>query len=196
MLIARNLAIDMPDYVHLALDNGVKPSEVSEMITHLAFYSGWENAMSAVAATRSVFAQRGINANELPAASPKLLPLNEAAEAQRESRNADLYAAVAPGVLQYTTDVLFRDLWLRPALAPRDRSLVTVSALVASGQVAQVSYHLNRAMDSGLTRRKQPRCSRNSRSTRAGRTSSRRCRSRRTSSRNGADWSEPCLMSS
>lgn len=151
VLIARNLAIDMPDYVHLALDNGVKPSEVSEMITHLAFYSGWENAMSAVAATRSVFAQRGINANELPAASPKLLPLNEAAEAQRESRNADLYAAVAPGVLQYTTDVLFRDLWLRPALAPRDRSLVTVSALVASGQVAQVSYHLNRAMDSGLT---------------------------------------------
>lgn len=44
--------------------------------------------------------------------------------------------------LQYTTDVLFRDLWLRPALAPRDRSLVTVSALIAAGQVAQISYHL------------------------------------------------------
>jgi 4-carboxymuconolactone decarboxylase len=47
--------------------------------------------------------------------------------------------------------VLFRDLWLRPDLAPRDRSLVTVSSLIASGQVAQVPYHLNRAMDSGLT---------------------------------------------
>ena len=35
--------------------------------------------------------------------------------------------------------------------APRDRSLVTVSALIASGQVAQVGYHLNRAMDNGLT---------------------------------------------
>ena len=32
----------------------------------------------------------------------------------------------------------FRDLWLRPALAPRDRSLVTVSALIAAGQVAQI----------------------------------------------------------
>jgi 4-carboxymuconolactone decarboxylase len=42
-------------------------------------------------------------------------------------------------------------LWLRPDLAPRDRSLVTVSALVASGQVAQIPYHLNRAMDNGLT---------------------------------------------
>ena len=39
-----------------------------------------------------------------------------------------------------------------PHLAPRDRSLVTVSALIASGQVAQVPYHLNRAMDNGLTR--------------------------------------------
>ena len=53
--------------------------------------------------------------------------------------------------MQYTTDVLFRDLWLRPDLAPRDRSLVTVSALVASGQVAQIPYHLTRAMNNGLT---------------------------------------------
>ena len=40
---------------------------------------------------------------------------------------------------------------MRPALAPRDRSLVTVSGLIAAGQVAQVTYHLNRAMDNGLT---------------------------------------------
>jgi 4-carboxymuconolactone decarboxylase len=51
----------------------------------------------------------------------------------------------------YTTDHLFRDLWLRPDLAPRDRSLVTVAALIASGHVAQVTFHLNRAMDNGLT---------------------------------------------
>ena len=53
--------------------------------------------------------------------------------------------------MQYITDVLFRDLWLRPDLLPRDRSLATVSALIASGQVAQVPYHLNRAMDNSLT---------------------------------------------
>jgi len=41
-------------------------------------------------------------------------------------------------------------IWLRPDL-PRDRSLVTVSALIASAQVAQIPYHLNRAMDNGLT---------------------------------------------
>ena len=56
-------------------------------------------------------------------------------------------------MVQYTTDLLFRDLWLRPALAPRDRSLITVTALIASGQVAQITFHLNRAMDHGLTER-------------------------------------------
>ena len=81
----------------------------------------------------------------------KLLPLDEAAEADRAARVGQQFGGVAPGVVQYTTDVLFRDLWLRPDLAPRDRSLVTVSALVASGQVAQIPYHLNRAMDNGLT---------------------------------------------
>lgn len=45
------------------------------------------------------------------------------------------------------TEVLFHDLWLRPALAPRDRSLVTLSGLIAAGQVAQITFHLNKAMD-------------------------------------------------
>lgn len=151
-LIARNQASEMPRWIAFALDHGVKPSEVSEIVTHLAFYSGWPNAMSAVAAAKEVFAERGIGPDQLPLAAPALLPLDEAAEAQRASSVQASFGAVAPGVVQYTTDVLFRDLWLRPALAPRDRSLVTVSALIATGQVAQVPYHLNRAMDHGLTR--------------------------------------------
>jgi 4-carboxymuconolactone decarboxylase len=150
-LIARNQTIEMTFYLNLALDNGVKPSEISEIITHLAFYSGWANAMSAVAVAKDVFAARGIGADQLPAASPSLLPLNEAAEADRAARVGQQFGEIAPGVVQYTTDILFRDLWLRPDLAPRDRSLVTVSALIASGQVAQIPYHLNRAMDNGLT---------------------------------------------
>ena len=150
--IARNQAIEMPRHVNLALDNGVKPGELSEIITHLAFYSGWANAMAAVAVTKDVFAQRRIAADQLPPASPKPLPLDETAEARRATGVAQNFGAVAPGIVQYTTDVLFKDLWLRPDLAPRDRSLVTVSALVASGQVAQIPYHLNRAMDNGLTR--------------------------------------------
>ena len=107
--------------------------------------------MAAVAVTKDVFGRRNIGADQLPAASPTPLPLNEAAEAERAARVGQQFGGVFPGIVQYTTDVLFRDLWLRPDLAPRDRSLVTVSALIASGQVAQVPYHLGRAMDNGLT---------------------------------------------
>jgi 4-carboxymuconolactone decarboxylase len=150
-LIARNQTVEMPHYLNVALDNGVKPAEISEIITHLAFYSGWSNAISAVAVAKDVFAVRRISAGQLPAASPNLLALNEAAEADRAKRVGEQFGAIFPGVVQYTTNVLFRDLWLRPGLAPRDRSLVTVSALIASGQVAQLAGHLNIGMNNGLT---------------------------------------------
>jgi Carboxymuconolactone decarboxylase family len=100
----------------------------------------------------------------LPAASPALLPLNEAAETDRAKRIGDQFGAMFPGVVQYTTDVLFRDLWLRPDLTPRDRSLVTISALTANGQVRSCRPYPNRDG------------SRISPSTSAGRTCSRRCR--------------------
>lgn len=151
-LIARNQTVDMSNYVNLALENGVKAAEISELITHLAFYSGWANATSAALITKDVFEKRGIGLDQLPPAQGESLPLDAAAEAQRESAVEQNFGTVAPGVLHYTTDVLFRDLWLRPGLAPRDRSLVTVSALIATGQVAQITYHLNRAMDNGLTK--------------------------------------------
>ncbi len=150
-LIAGNRAVELRHQIALALDHGVTPAELSELVTHLAFHSGWGSAMTAVDAARHVFAERRIAASELPDVSPSLLPLNEQAEAERAARVSEQFGEVAPGVVQYTADVLFRDVWLRPGLAPRDRSLITVSALVAAGQVAQIPYHLNRAMDNGLT---------------------------------------------
>jgi 4-carboxymuconolactone decarboxylase len=151
-LIARDQTVELPFYLNLALDNGVKPAEISEVITHLAFYTGWANAIDAVSAAKDVFKSRNIGADQLPPASGPQLPIDEAAEAQRATRVGQQFGQITPSLVQYTTDVLFRDLWLRPGLAPRDRSLVTVSALVATGQVAQITYHLNRAMDNGLTK--------------------------------------------
>jgi 4-carboxymuconolactone decarboxylase len=150
-LITRNQTAEMPHYLNFALDNGVKPSEVSEIVTHLAFYAGWGNAIAAAAVVKDVFAAHKIAADQLPPASPQLLALNEAAQADRAKRVGELFGAVFPGVTQYTTDVLFRDLWLRPALAPRDRSLVTISSLVASGQVTQLNGHIPIGMNNGLT---------------------------------------------
>src|SRR5437879_13269953 len=57
-LIARNQTIEMPYHFNLALDHGIKPREISEIITHLAFYPGWANAKSAVARAKDVFEAR------------------------------------------------------------------------------------------------------------------------------------------
>lgn len=150
-LIARGQAPALSYYAHQAMENGVKPSELSETIVHLAFYSGWGNAMAAVGPVGEVFERRGIGQDQLPAALPQPLSLDEATEAQRATSVSDQFGAVAPGLVGYTTDYLFRDLWLRPDLSSRDRSLVTVAALIANGQVAQMTFHLNRAMNNGLT---------------------------------------------
>ena len=152
-LIARGQAGALGRYATDALDNGVTPAELSETILHLAYYAGWGNAMAATAPVSAVFAERGIAGNALPAAEPdRMLPLDEAAESAREKAVGERFGAVAPGLVDYTTRYLFQDLWLRPSLAPRDRSLVTVAALTAAGQSAQITFHLGRAMDNGLTR--------------------------------------------
>ena len=58
----------------------------------------------------------------------------------------------APKLAQLTKEVLFGDIWQRPQLAPRERSLVTVAALVATGRLEQLPFHLQLARDNGLTR--------------------------------------------
>jgi 4-carboxymuconolactone decarboxylase len=57
----------------------------------------------------------------------------------------------APKLVQLTDDVLFGDVWERPELSKRDRSLVTVSALIALGRSQQLPFHLNKALDNGVT---------------------------------------------
>src|SRR5204863_6364731 len=103
-LIARQQTAEMAFHMTLALDNGVKPAELSETITHLAFYAGWGNAMAAVAIARDVFARRGVGANQLPSASPSLLPLDQAGEAARLAQVDRLIGAASPGLAQYTTE--------------------------------------------------------------------------------------------
>lgn len=150
-LVTRHEVENLGAFVELALDAGVTPAELSEAIAHLAFYSGWGNATAAAVAMAPVYEARGISVSDLPGADPELLALDEKAEAAREDLVSGLYGAVSIGVVDTTRELLFRDLWLRPGLAPRDRSVITVAALVAAGQPEQMTFHLNRAMDNGFT---------------------------------------------
>jgi 4-carboxymuconolactone decarboxylase len=57
----------------------------------------------------------------------------------------------APKLVELTDDVLFGDVWERPGLVKRDRSLITVAALVALNRTEQLPGHLRRAIDNGVT---------------------------------------------
>ena len=57
-LVALYRPEQLPSHLGFALDNGVTKEELGEAITHLAFYAGWPNAVSAVAVAREVFAQK------------------------------------------------------------------------------------------------------------------------------------------
>jgi 4-carboxymuconolactone decarboxylase len=58
---------------------------------------------------------------------------------------------IAPKLAQLTDDVLFGDVWERPQLSKRDRSLITCAALVATGKTEQMSFHFPRAIENGVT---------------------------------------------
>src|SRR5258708_11662 len=73
-LIARSPSHSLREGIYRAINDGVKPREISEIITHLAFYPGWSNAMAAVQAAQYVFTQPNIAPHHLPTASPPLLP--------------------------------------------------------------------------------------------------------------------------
>nr|WP_256980020.1 carboxymuconolactone decarboxylase family protein [Rhodococcus sp. 15-1154-1] len=62
-----------------------------------------------------------------------------------------MFGDFAPKLAELTDDVLFADVWNRSELAARDRSLVTVAVLAAGGDVAQLEFHLGRAIENGVT---------------------------------------------
>lgn len=64
----------------------------------------------------------------------------------------DRVRKTAPALVAYTEGVLYGDLWERPGLSKRDRSLITVAAMVATYRPEQLETHIGRALDNGVTR--------------------------------------------
>lgn len=152
-LVARNAQLGYPYYFNKALDSGVSPAELSELMTHLAFYASWPYAFGAIATLKGIFEARCIDADQLPTVAPDLLPLSQAVP-DEQARMAFIGANVAPisAALQHFTDnLLYHQVWRRPGLASRDRGLASVAILAALGQSAFFPVYLGRAVQHGLT---------------------------------------------
>ncbi|MCL8382886.1 MULTISPECIES: carboxymuconolactone decarboxylase family protein [Xanthobacter] len=81
--------------------------------------------------------------NQTPAASETAPP--------QPSRAQQLMGDVAPKLAELTDNVLFGDIWERPGLAKRDRSLITVAALIALNRPDQLRSHIALARRNGVT---------------------------------------------
>jgi 4-carboxymuconolactone decarboxylase len=149
VLIATGKPAQLAGHLGRALDNGVQPGEASGLLAHLAIYCGWPSAVSALEVYDQVYTTRKIDTAALRAVGPRLPSPSDAARARAAS---DALAVVAPKFAQLTNDVVFDDLWRRPDLTPRDRSLVTIAALAAMGDGDQLEFYLRRGIESGLTR--------------------------------------------
>lgn len=62
------------------------------------------------------------------------------------------FGDIAPALAEYTDKVLFDDVWARPGLSPRDRSLITVASLVSLYRINELPFHLKKAIDNGISR--------------------------------------------
>lgn len=151
VLIAVNRAGYLQFHARRALDNDLNPRELSEIVTHLAFYCGWPMATAAAFELAPIYEERGIGGPDVAALDAPLLELEPEAEAARRQAVAAAFAPTSPDLARDTDEVLFAELWRRQDLAPRDRSMVTVAALTAMGQSEQLTFHVNRALDNGMT---------------------------------------------
>ena len=150
VLIATGKTAQLAGHLGRALDNGVQPGEASGLLAHLAIYSGWPNAVSALDVYEQVYTSRKVDAAALRAVGPRLAA--PASDAARARATTDELGTVAPKFVELTNAVVFDDLWLRSDLTLRDRSLVTIAALAAMGDDDQLDVYLRRGLESGLTR--------------------------------------------
>ncbi|SHI72025.1 Uncharacterized conserved protein YurZ, alkylhydroperoxidase/carboxymuconolactone decarboxylase family [Palleronia salina] len=104
--IKRHETDGLSEHIALALDAGVTPAEISETITHLAFYTGWGNAVAAAEAAAPVYDERGVTVDDLPALAPELLPLDQEAEEARQETVQSTYDDVSQGVVDNTEQLL------------------------------------------------------------------------------------------
>lgn len=147
-LIAGAHVKQMVGHFNRGLANGVAPKELQEIVTHLAFYTGWPCAMSSVSVMQSVFETKGISAKVLSQENNTLLP--RGTEAQRQGAFQKEFGEGLSALAEFDCNTLNGDLWRRPELSRRDRSLVTISALIALGDDAVLPDEVSIGLENGL----------------------------------------------
>lgn len=144
-LVTRGYMAQLTGHFNRALNHGVSPTELAELITHLAFYAGWPVTMSAVGVMRQVFESRGLALDLVTQSTSEDQPLGQATVAERAGPSGVTVDELA-------RQVIHEDLWRRQELGLRDRSLVTIASLIAQGELGTLAQQVQAGLNHGLTR--------------------------------------------
>lgn len=152
-------------YVPGGLNHGLTATEIREIMTHLAAYAGFPRALDAMAETNRILAELGHGPGpEGLAGSARL------SDAERRSRGAEVMGKLSGSntpnpdkvlealagklgpIGEHAIDFAFGEVWARPQLSRRDRSLLVVSVLTALGRGDELDIHVPAALRHGVTK--------------------------------------------
>lgn len=164
-LTALNREVELQGHVGAGLNHGLSVDEVDEIMVQLGAYIGMPFAIGGARVVDAVIAEReGTATREVPHAPVELKDPEERRAAGLDVLttllgNPDLdKAAVEASILKQQGDMgalvmdyAFGDVWSRPQLSRRDRSLVVISALTATNMTHELEIHLRAALNHGLT---------------------------------------------
>ena len=165
VLAALNQTNQLKMHVRGAINHGMTPEEVREVMTHMCGYAGFPRALDAMRVTNEVLEKMGHAPTD-----GKLPPAERLSDAERWKRGAeglsiitgrpipterpadDSKGAVGLGPLgAAAVDFCFGDIWARSQLPRRDRSLLVVSVLAALGRQDELEIHVPAAITNGVT---------------------------------------------
>ncbi len=165
MLGALHQTNQLAYYVPGGLNHGLTPVEIREIMTHLAAYAGFPRALDAMAETNRILEELGHGSGEQGLSGSERF-----SNAERRARGAevmgrlsgndapdpDAVLAAMAGKLgplgEYGIDFAFGEVWARPQLSRRDRSLLVVSVLTALGRGDELDIHVPAALRHGVTK--------------------------------------------
>lgn len=149
-------------HVRAGMNHGLSREEVLEIILHMGVYAGFPRGIRATALANEVF--RALDGGQPP---PPLPPAEKKSLDDRRRDGKDVYRTLSgrtdvdqfPADMQASMglvgqmgiDFLFGELWSRPQLSRRDRSLITCSVLAALGRNDQLKFHMPGALNHGVT---------------------------------------------
>jgi len=129
-------------HIGRGLNNGLTQAEIAELIAHVLVYSGFPTGVNAARVATEVFQQRGLP--PVPPSTPR----------NRDPVVPPAYPNSFPGtpyLAALLNEWVYGEVWERPDLSKRDRSLATIAVAQAMGAASELRSHLGRGLDNGVT---------------------------------------------